>query len=109
MTLTVVIKRTRPNTGVEWYSHADSSTGSPMSDSDRAHIKSAYIDTGKRISATTSLSANELEQTKTFVYRDKAAYDEYEADSKITSFISAQRSYNSSNNITLTSRTSSAT
>ena len=108
MTWTVTTKYTSPNTGVAWYNESGPEAG-PMTDSDVAYIQSNYVDNGKRVSADITVSGEDLVQCKTFVFRDKAAYDEYEADSKITTFISAQQSYNSSNNITLTSRTSSAT
>lgn len=108
MTWTVVTTYTRPNTGVEWYSHADSSTGSPLSDTDSSYIKSNYVDNGKKVAASTEGSLT-TEITKTFVFRDKAAYDEYKADSKIAAFINAQDTYNSANNINRTSRTSSET
>ena len=108
MTWTVVTKNTRPNTGVDWYAAAGSST-SPMSDSDVAYIESNYVDNGKRVSADRTVSGEGLVRCNTLVFRDKAAYDEYEADSIVTSFRNAQITYNRSNNIILTSSTSSAT
>ena len=77
--------------------------------SDVAYIESNYVDNGKRVSVNTSVSDNGLELTKTIVYRDEAAYDEYAADSRIAPYINAQITYNRSNNISLTSRTSSET
>lgn len=108
MTWTVVTKNTRPNTGVDWYSNAGSGFG-PMSDSDTDYIKNNYVDNGKRVSADRTVSGEGLVRCNTLVFRDKAAYDEYEADSIVTSFRNAQITYNRSNNIVLTSRTSSAT
>ena len=108
MTWTVVTKNTRPNTGVDWYSNAGSGFG-PMSDSDTDYIKNNYVDNGKRVSADRTVSGEGLVRCNTLVFRDKAAYDEYAADSRIAPYINAQITYNRSNNIVLTSRTSSAT
>ena len=108
MTWTVVTKYSRPNTDNDWYNEADTGFG-PMTDADTAYVKNNYVDNGKRVSSNTTMSADTLERTKTFVFRDKAAYDEYAADSKIASFISAQMTYNIANNITLVTRFSSAT
>ena len=108
MTWTVVTTYTRPNTGVEWYSHADSSTGSPLSDTDSSYIKSNYVENGKKVAASTEGSLT-TEITKTFVFRDKAAYDEYEADSRVAAFINAQITYDRANNITFDSKTKSET
>ena len=108
MTWTVVTTYTRTNTDDDWYA-AGGSSDSPMNDSDVAYIQSNYVDNGKRVSSDASVSDDNLELTKTFVYRDKAAYDEYTADSRVTAFVSAQITYNGSNNITFVSRTSSET
>ena len=108
MTWTVVTKNTRPNTGVDWYSNAGSGFG-PMSDSDTDYIKNNYVDNGKRVSADRTVSGEGLVRCNTLVFRDKAAYDEYEADSVCTTYMGEQRSYNIANNITFVSRTSSET
>ena len=108
MTWTVVTKYSRPNTDNDWYNNAGSGFG-PMSDSDVAYVNTNYVDNGKRVSTSTSTSDDNLEMTKTFVYRDKAAYDEYAADQKIKDFIAAQITYNNENNITLVTRFSSET
>ena len=107
MTWTVVTKYIRPNTDTDWYA-AGGSSDSPMSDSDAAYVKSNYVDNGKRVSSTSSVSDDNLELTKTFVYRDKAAYEEYYEDSRVAAFASAAGTYNRSNNIDIT-RSSTAT
>ena len=102
MASTVITKYTRPNTGVDWYTHADSSSQSPMSDADVAYVQSNYVDNGKRTSSTSSVSGDELEVTKTFVFRDNAAYHEYMSDSRIKEFNVDQLEYNLTNNIDVT-------
>ena len=108
MTWTLTTKNTRPNTGVNWYNNADSGFG-PMSDSDTAYVQNNYVDNGKRVSSEITVSGEGLVRCNTLVFRDEAAYNEYTADSIVTSFRNAQITYNRSNNIILTSRTSSAT
>jgi hypothetical protein len=96
MTWTIKIKHTRPNTDVEFYKATESSY---MNDSDTSYVESTYKDTGKRVSSSSSLSENELELTKTHVYRDEASKNAYDADSRIQAWISACNSYNTTNNI----------
>ena len=99
MTWTFVTKYTRPNTGVDWFV---AEAGNYMTTSDRSYVITNYVDNSKRVSAVSSVSCNGLELTKTFVFRDEAAKNEYVNDSRIQSFRSAQTSYNSANNITRT-------
>ena len=94
MTWTVITKYTRPNTGVDWYA--------AMSDEGLAYVQSNYVDNGKRTSSTSSVSGDELEVTKTFVFRDNAAYHEYMTDSRIKEFNVDQLEYNLTNNIYVT-------
>lgn len=108
MSWTVTIKYMRPNTGVDWYVDPDSSIGAQLSDADVDYVQSTYIDTGKRVSQTTSESDDELELTKTYVYRDNAAYVEYISDSRVRSFILDAVTYNLANSIDGT-RTSAET
>ena len=91
MSWTVITKYIRPNTGVDW--------NAAMSDEGLAYIQSNYVDNGKRTSSTSSVSDNELEVTKTFVFRDNAAYHEYMSDSTIKEFNVDQLEYNLTNNI----------
>ena len=99
MTWTVVIKHIRPNTGVDWYVDPESSIGSALSDADVDYVQSTFIDTGKRISQTSSESDDGLESTKTYVYRDNAAYIEYITDDRVKSFVQEQITYNLTNEI----------
>jgi len=99
MTWTIVTKYTRQNNDTDWYIGGSDTN---MTTSDVAYVTSNYIDTDKRISAVNSVSGNGLELTKTFVFRDEAAKNEYVNESRIQSYCSAQASYNSANNITRT-------
>ena len=90
MTWTVVIKHKRPNTGVNWHDHGDD---------DLAYVNTNYVDNGKRVSLTSSVSDDGLESTKTYVYRDNAAYMEYITDDRVKSFVQEQITYNLTNDI----------
>ena len=90
MTWTVVIKHKRPNTGVDWHGHGAE---------DLAYVNTNYVDNGKRVSLTSSVSDDGLESTKTYVYRDNAAYIEYITDVRIKSFVQEQITYNLTNDI----------
>ena len=109
MAWTVITKYTRPNTGVDWYTHADSSSSSPMSDADVAYVQSNYVDNGKRTSSTKAISDDGLELTKTFVFRDNAAYFEYMSDTRVKPNNVEQIEYNLTNNIDLVTRSSEET
>ena len=113
MTWTTITKYERPNTGVPWYSAAGSrgvlNELSPLNNGDWQHVKNNYIDNGKRVSATITVTGNDLIQCKTFVYRDEAAYEEYRTDSRTVAYRNAMETYNAANGITQISRTSSAT
>ena len=90
MTWTVVIKHIRPNTGVDWHDHGAE---------DLAYVNTNYVDNGKRVSLTSSVSDDGLESTKTYVYRDNAAYIEYITDDRVKSFVQEQIIYNLTNDI----------
>ena len=94
MTWTVVIKHIRPNTGVGW--------SAATSDEDLAYVNTNYVDNGKRVSLTSSVSDDGLESTKTYVYRDNAAYMEYITDDRVKSFVQEQITYNLTNDIDAT-------
>ena len=96
MTWTVKIKQTRPNTDVEFYSVTESSY---MSDSDVSYVESTYRDTEKLVSTSASLSDNQLELTKTLVYKDEASKDEHISDSVTQDFVGDMIEYNTTNNI----------
>ena len=97
MAWTIKIKHTRPNTGVDWYRVESDSY---LSYSDSSHVESTYRDTEKLVSSSTSLSDNQLELTKTFVFDDEDSKDAFWNDSRIQAWISARNSHNTSNNIT---------
>ena len=88
----VQMKFTRPNTGVAWYQNAT------PSDSAIASRKSNYIDTGKIISTSQTVSANGLVLTKEIIYKDEASREEHFAAMK--SDRDARKSYNTTNSIT---------
>jgi len=98
MSWTIKIKHTRPNTGVDWYRVESDSY---LSDSDNSHVESTYRDTEKLASASVSLSENELELTKTFVFDDEDSWNEFWNDSRIQAWISARNTYHTSNSITI--------
>jgi hypothetical protein len=109
MSWTISIKHTRPNTDVEFYDRrreyrATENTSLAVSDQD--HITStmavaaAFEGREELISSSTSLSENELELTKTFVYKDEPSRNAFIDDSEVQAWTSARNSYNTSNNIT---------
>tara|TARA_Y100000310_G_C20386557_1_gene670711 strand:- start:97 stop:423 length:327 start_codon:yes stop_codon:yes gene_type:complete len=98
MSWTLKVKHTRPNTGVNFYKDS-SGGGKYMSPSAKTHVKNTYVDTGKRISFTTSLSGNQLELTKTYVFSNETAKNEYVNDSVIQSWLSDCNTYNTANGI----------
>ena len=59
-------------------------------------------DPGRLIEYTKVLSDNELEQTKTLVYRDESSKNYYINDSKFQSWKVARDTYNTSNSISKT-------
>ena len=91
-----IITYTRPNTGVPW-AMADNSC--------KDHIVRTYEDTGKSVSFTTVLSADELTLTKTRTFDSEASFNEYRNDSVIRNTTSDITSYNNYNSITKTSQT----
>ncbi len=91
-----IITYTRPNTSVDW-AMADNSC--------KDHIVSTYEDTGKSVSFTTVLSADELTLTKTRTFDSEASFNEYRNDSVIRNTTSDITSYNNYNSITKTSQT----
>lgn len=91
-----IITYTRPNTSVDW-AMADNSC--------KDHIVSTYEDTGKSVSFTTVLSADELTLTKTRTFDSEASFNEYRNDSVIRNTTRNMKSYNNDNSITKTSQT----
>lgn len=91
-----IITYTRPNTSVDW-AMADNSC--------KDHIVRTYEDTGKSVSFTTVLSADELTLTKTRTFDSEASFNEYRNDSVIRNTTSDITSYNNYNSITKTSQT----
>ena len=113
MSWTIKIKHTRPNTDVEFYAdpvlHPDFRTteNTVLPDSDQDHINSTiaiateFKDTGKLVSASQSLSENELELTKTFVYKDEASRNAFIDDSRILEWLFARNAYYIENDINM--------
>jgi hypothetical protein len=99
MSWTIRVKHTRPNTGVDWYK---AGSDSYLNDSDFNHVTSTYRNTNKLVSSSVSLSENELELTKTFVFDNEDSKNVYVSDSRIRSWFSASSAYNTSNNISKT-------
>ena len=89
VTWTVKVKYTRPNTDVDFYTTEDKFL--VVSD-----------DLGRLIEYTKVLSDNELEQTKTLVYRDESSKTYYINDSKFQSWKVARDTYNTLNSISKT-------
>ena len=103
MAWTKKIKFTRPNTDVDFYkaAGADSGRTGQLNNSDLSYMGSTYKDTGKVVSISTSLSDNQLELTKTLVYKDEASKDEHISDSVVQSFVGDMIEYNTTNNISI--------
>ena len=98
MTWTLKIKATRTDTDTDFYTAKDSTQR--LTDSDLAYVYTTYKETGKLVSGPDgTLSANELELTKTLVYKDETSKDEHEQDSKARTFRTAMVEYNTSNSI----------
>jgi len=98
MSWTLKIKHTRPNAGVPFYRDT-SGGGKYLSDSDRAYIKSTYVDTGKRLSFSASFSEDQLEVTRTFVFSNEAAKNEYANDTVIQKWLAIRNDHNTTHNI----------
>jgi len=83
MTWTLKVKATRPNTDVDWFSY--------QSDDD----------VREKFTISFSLSENELELTKTFVWDDEASRDEHIEDYFVSGVENVRDEYNTANNISL--------
>ena len=89
----VVMRKTRPNTGVNFES---------MSSDVRAYIVTNFVDTGKRVSFNQTLSGDGLQQTSTSVYRDEASKNEVFNDSTVAAEITRRDQVNTNNGISKT-------
>lgn len=78
---------TRPNKTTVWHSAALNTAAM------RAHIQTAYIDTGKLISQSSQMA--DLTYTFTMVWRDQAAFEEYDQDPMLLPFWEERDQYNS--------------
>ena len=83
MTWTLKVKATRPNTDVDWYAY--------QSDDD----------VREKLTVSFSLSENELELIKTFVWDDEASRDEHIEDYFASGVTDDRDEYNTANNISL--------
>ena len=99
MAWTKRIKFTRPNTDVAFYKADDAVSGHDLDEDDLSYMASNFTNSGKIVSVSTSLSDNQLELTKTLVYKDETSKDEHEQDSKARTFRTAMVEYNTSNSI----------
>ena len=89
----VVMRKTRPNTGVNFES---------MSSDVRAYIVTNFVDTGKRVSFNQTLSGDGLQQTSTSVYRDEASKNEVLNDSTVATEVARRDQVNTNNGISKT-------
>ena len=89
-----MIKRTktwtRPNTTVKF--HKPDSEFS-------AYIKQTYVDTGKRVYRSKTLSEDGLTLTLITVWRDLAAHDEFVADSMVQAGVETRKVHNTARGI----------
>jgi hypothetical protein len=111
MSWTIKIKHTRPNTGVEFYVdpvlnpelRATENTSLAVSDQDHITatiaVATDYTNTGKLASSSQTLSENELELIKTFVFDNEASRDAFVNDSTVHAWLLARNSYNTTNSI----------
>ena len=93
MAFQVVMRKTRPNTGVNFES---------ISSEVRAHVTTNYVDTGKRVSFNQTLSGDGLQQTSTSVYRDEASKNEVLNDSTVATEVARRDQVNTNNGISKT-------
>ena len=93
MAFQVVMRKTRPNTGVNFES---------MSSDVRAYIVTNFVDTGKRVSFNQTLSGDGLQQTSTSVYRDEASKNEVLNDSTVATEVARRDQVNTNNGISKT-------
>ena len=93
MAFQVVMRKTRPNTGVNFES---------ISSDVRAHVKTNYVDTGKRVSFNKTLSGDGLQQTSTSVYRDETSKNELRNDSTVATEVARRDQVNTNNGISKT-------
>ena len=91
-----IITYTRPNTGVPW---------AMLDNSCKDHIVSTYEDTGKSVSFTTVLSADELTLTRTRTFDSEASFNEWRNDPVLATATTTIKSDNNSKSITKTSQT----
>ena len=89
----VVMRKTRPNTGVNFES---------MSSDVRAYIGTNYVDTGKRVSFNQTLSGDGLQQTSTSVHRDETSKNEFGNDSTVAAERTRRDGVNTNNSISKT-------
>lgn len=77
----VIIKHTRPNQTVDFFSPK---TSTLVSNETRAYIRNNFVTTGKIVHSEDSLSENGLDLTITAIYLDEATYNEWRNDTTIT-------------------------
>ena len=110
MSWTIKIKHTRPNTDVEFYDTRRayrSTEDTSLAVSDQNHINAAKNvalakeGRGELISSTVTLSENELELTKTFVYKDEPSRNAFIDDSEVLAWMFARNTYHTDNGISM--------
>tara|TARA_B100000795_G_C22682154_1_gene392182 strand:+ start:13 stop:312 length:300 start_codon:yes stop_codon:yes gene_type:complete len=80
----------RENTSIDWYR--------PNTDQ-KNHFTSTYDNTGKRTSATSTESADELTLTNISVFANSAAKTDWDDDSTCSSFREARKTYYRNNGV----------
>ena len=99
MTWTTKVKLTRPSTDVDWY--AEPTEEKFFRNSEDATDEFKAHGAAKRISNSISISDNELEVIKTFIWQDETSHDEYRQFASFKNFIRKRDLHNRTNNITL--------
>ncbi len=81
---------TRQNIGVPFYKPTDAFN---------AHYKTAYMDSGKILSSTITVSEDRLKQVITTMWKDEPTWNAYREDAVCVEHFNARNAYNDSNNI----------
>lgn len=81
---------TRQNAGVPFYKPTDAFM---------AHYKTTYMDSGKILSSTVTISEDKLKQVITTMWKDEPTWNEYLADSVCQAHFNARNAYHDGNGI----------
>lgn len=84
---------TRPNKSVAFWQSGDDW---------KSYVKTTYQDTGLQQSLTVTHSTDKLTATVTTIWKDRAAFDAYNADPNVqTMFLNPRAEYSAANNISI--------